>query len=230
VLPLVLAVGAYVYFTTGGTMSTDNAYVRAPILGVSTDVSGIVASVAVRDNQLVAAGDELFRLDDEPFRLTLMRAEAQLGTVRNDLAAQKANYRDVQEQIAQAQIGEALRQLTHTVVRAPIAGIVTQVPAVQPGQYLQASAPAFSLVAADVIWVEAYPKEGRPHPRPHPGRLADGEHQLPPGVLHQPAGGHRRLRRPQRLPARHQAPVRRPAQLVRLRHAEPCYRRPATAA
>ena len=40
-----------------------------------------------RDNQQVARGDVLFKLDDTPFRLSLSRAEAQLGTVRNDLLA-----------------------------------------------------------------------------------------------------------------------------------------------
>jgi membrane fusion protein (multidrug efflux system) len=102
-LPLALAVGAGVWLTSGGTLSTDNAYVEADKVGISTDVAGIVQSVAVRDNQAVAAGQTLFRLDDQPFRLALTRAEAQLGIVRNELLAEKANWRDMQTQIAQAQ-------------------------------------------------------------------------------------------------------------------------------
>ena len=42
---------------------------------------------------------------------------------------------------------------------APIAGIVTNVDTLQPGNYLQASQPAFSLVASDHVWVEANLKE-----------------------------------------------------------------------
>ena len=45
----------------------------------------------------------LYRLDDEQFRYALDRVDAQVGTVRNDLNALKANYRDMQAQIKQAQ-------------------------------------------------------------------------------------------------------------------------------
>ena len=53
-------------------MSTDNAYVQADMVGVSTDVSGIVKEIDVtREPAGQAAGDVLFRLDDQPFRLAL---------------------------------------------------------------------------------------------------------------------------------------------------------------
>jgi membrane fusion protein (multidrug efflux system) len=54
---------------------------------------------------------------------------------------------------------EAARQLAHTTVRAPFAGIVTNVPALQPGQYLAAAATAFNIVSTDHVWVQASPKE-----------------------------------------------------------------------
>ena len=54
---------------------------------------------------------------------------------------------------------EARRQLDHTVVKAPFAGIATNVPAIAPGKYLQASVTAFYLVAADYVWVDSNPKE-----------------------------------------------------------------------
>ena len=60
---------------------------------------------------------------------------------------------------AVAQRDEAARQLAHTVVKAPFAGIVTNVPSIAPGKYLQASATAFYLVAVDHVWVVANPKE-----------------------------------------------------------------------
>ena len=56
---------------------------------------------------------------------------------------------------AVAQRDEAARELDHTVVRAPFAGIVTQVPTLRPGKYLQASTTAFYLVDTDHLWVEA---------------------------------------------------------------------------
>src|SRR6202165_4021252 len=102
-LPLVLIAGAYWYVTGGRVMSTDDAYVEADKVGISTDVSGIVKEIDVRNNQGVNTGVVLFRLDDLPFRLALERAEAQVGIVGNDLNALKANYRDMQAQIKQAQ-------------------------------------------------------------------------------------------------------------------------------
>jgi membrane fusion protein (multidrug efflux system) len=60
---------------------------------------------------------------------------------------------------ALAQRDEAARQLAHTVVKAPFAGVVTNVPAIAPGKYLQASMTAFDLVATDHVWIVANPKE-----------------------------------------------------------------------
>ncbi|HEY2531734.1 MAG TPA: HlyD family secretion protein [Xanthobacteraceae bacterium] len=101
-LPLVLLVGGYGYATGGRVMTTDNAYIEADKVGLSTDVSGIVKTVEVVENQKVETGAVLFRLDDLPFQLSLRRAEAQAGMVKNSLNALKANYRDMQAQITQA--------------------------------------------------------------------------------------------------------------------------------
>src|SRR5258705_8467897 len=72
-LPLALIVGGYFYVTGGAVMSTDNAYVQADMVGLSTDVSGIVREGSVHDNQKAAKGDVLFRLHDLPFQLRLNR-------------------------------------------------------------------------------------------------------------------------------------------------------------
>jgi membrane fusion protein (multidrug efflux system) len=60
---------------------------------------------------------------------------------------------------AKARLDEAKRQLEHTVLRAPFAGVVTQVETVQPGMYLAAATAAFGLVSRERIWIEANPKE-----------------------------------------------------------------------
>jgi len=103
-LPVALLIGAVWYVMGGSVVSTENAYIRADMLGVSTDVSGIVKDIDVVDNQKVEAGDVLFTLDDKPFRLALDQAQAQVGITRDDLNALKASYRDMQAQIAQAQV------------------------------------------------------------------------------------------------------------------------------
>jgi membrane fusion protein (multidrug efflux system) len=233
-LPLALIAGAYGYVTGGQVMSTDNAYVEADKVGVSTDVSGIVKDIDVTENQRVEAGQILYRLDPRQFQIALDSAKANLAQVAltidamkqdyrrmlSDVAAQqaqvaldqatydryaallptaaisKANYdqarftleldknkleslrQQAQVQLARlagnpdipvaqhpqylqakAQVDETQRQLDHTVVNAPFAGVVTNVPSIAPGKYLQASMTAFYLVATDHVWVYSNPKE-----------------------------------------------------------------------
>jgi membrane fusion protein (multidrug efflux system) len=101
-------------------------------------------------------------------RRSLQNAQQKLASLTQQLAAIAANLDDdptgaVEDKPrfrdAVAQRDEAARQLAHTVVKAPFAGIVTNVPSIAPGKYLQASATAFYLVAADHVWVVANPKE-----------------------------------------------------------------------
>jgi membrane fusion protein, multidrug efflux system len=101
-LPLALIASGYWYVTGGQVMSTDDAYVEADKVGVSTDVSGIVKDVDVTENQYVDSGRILYHLDDLPFRIALNRADAQVGMVRDTLNSLKANYRDMGTQITQA--------------------------------------------------------------------------------------------------------------------------------
>jgi membrane fusion protein, multidrug efflux system len=102
-LPILLIGGGYWYITGGQVMSTEDAYAEADKVGVSTDVSGIVKDVDVTENQHVEAGQVLYRLDDAPFLSALGRATARVGSVKDALNALKANYRDMQAQIQQAQ-------------------------------------------------------------------------------------------------------------------------------
>jgi len=101
-------------------------------------------------------------------RRSLQNAQQKLASLTQQLAAIAANLDDdptgaVEDKPrfrdAVAQRDEAARQLAHTVVKAPFAGIVTDVPSIAPGKYLQASVTAFYLVAADHVWVVANPKE-----------------------------------------------------------------------
>nr|WP_245572848.1 HlyD family secretion protein [Lichenihabitans psoromatis] len=101
-LPVALIYGGYVYVTGGQIMSTDNAYVAAQRLGVSTDVSGTVAAVAVHTNEHVTKGEVLFRLKSDSFQIALDAAEAQLGTVRNQVLTLQASYKQSLSMIDQA--------------------------------------------------------------------------------------------------------------------------------
>src|SRR4029453_18854498 len=78
--PLLVAVIAFWFWFTGGRYeSTDNTYIHAAKLMVSSDVSGIVSDVLVHEGQTVRQGDVLFRIDPEQFKIALDNAKAQLA-------------------------------------------------------------------------------------------------------------------------------------------------------
>jgi membrane fusion protein (multidrug efflux system) len=102
--PLVmLGIAALLYFNSGRYVETDNAYLKANKVAISPEVAGRIISVAAKENQQVAQGDELFRLDDEPYRIALERSEAQLRTVQSEIEGIKVSYRQKQEQLRMAQ-------------------------------------------------------------------------------------------------------------------------------
>jgi membrane fusion protein, multidrug efflux system len=105
-LPLVLAAGGYFYVTGGQIMSTDDAYVQAERVGISTDVSGIVQDVAVKDNEHVEAGQVLYRLDPRQFQIALDNAKANLATTGMSIDAMKQDYQRMLSDVAaqQAQV------------------------------------------------------------------------------------------------------------------------------
>src|SRR5450631_2742167 len=61
-----LAIAGAFYLAGGRYIVSDDSYVHANKLMVSTDVSGLVESVKVREGQQVKAGDILFTLDRKP--------------------------------------------------------------------------------------------------------------------------------------------------------------------
>jgi membrane fusion protein (multidrug efflux system) len=91
--PIVVLLGAAYWYLTGGRyVSTDDAYVQAARVQISTDVSGRVVAIDVKDNEKVNTGQMLFRLDPRPFQIAVDEAKAQLATVRYQIHALKATY------------------------------------------------------------------------------------------------------------------------------------------
>jgi membrane fusion protein (multidrug efflux system) len=108
---LLAVAGLTFWIRGGGTVSVDDAYIRAAKLAISTDVSGIVGQIDVREGQAVHKGDVLFRLDDRPFRIALAGAQAALAQTALDHAAMQQDYqralRDTQATEAQVQSDQA---------------------------------------------------------------------------------------------------------------------------
>ena len=91
------------WIEAGRFVTTDNAYIRADKVAVAPEVKGRVTEVPVSTNDEVAWGDVLFRIDDEPFRIALEEAEAQLAMVRTEIAVLRAGFARKREQLALAQ-------------------------------------------------------------------------------------------------------------------------------
>ncbi|WP_192362945.1 HlyD family secretion protein [Mesorhizobium mediterraneum] len=96
----VAAGSAYFWFTGGRYASTDDSYVRAAEVAVSSDVSGIVTEVDVKEGQEVKAGDVLFRIDPRQYRNALDNAKATLANAALDIDSTKANYKQLLSDIA----------------------------------------------------------------------------------------------------------------------------------
>jgi membrane fusion protein (multidrug efflux system) len=102
-LPVALVFGGYYYVNGGQIMSTDNAYVQSDMVGLTTDVSGIVDQINVHENETVKAGQVLFSLRPDSFKIALDGAQAQLGAVRNQILNLKASYQQSLAEITQAE-------------------------------------------------------------------------------------------------------------------------------
>lgn len=124
VIGLLLCLGAAVVVAAGWTwvrssaeMSTDNAYVRGDVTSLSPKVAGYVTAVEVEDNQVVRAGDVLFRIDDRDYRARLAQAVANVEAAR----ARLANV-DAEIQLQRALIRQAEAQRRSTVAELHLAG------------------------------------------------------------------------------------------------------------
>ncbi len=100
---IVLGGTTIAYFNGGRYVGTDDAYVKAAQLTVTTDVSGMVKSVDVHEGQRVAAGDVLFRIDPEPFEIALANAKATELQAEMTVGSLKADYRKAIQQTSAQQ-------------------------------------------------------------------------------------------------------------------------------
>lgn len=161
---------------------TRDGRVRANIVQIAPDVSGLVSAVTIQDNQRVAAGALLFELDPARFRLALRQTQAQLaaqrlalaqalresarntglGSLVSQEAREQARTRAEQAQagVAQAEVAVDMARLNlaRAEVRAPAEGLVTNLE-LRQGSYASAGHPVLALVDARSFYVEGYFEE-----------------------------------------------------------------------
>ena len=93
-VPVLLALVAGYFWMTGGRfVSTDNAYVQQDKVSVSADVAGRIVEVSVKENQQVKAGDLLFRIDPQPYRIAVEQADAAIANAQVNVATLQSSYR-----------------------------------------------------------------------------------------------------------------------------------------
>ena len=115
--PVVLVAGTLFLYLTGGRYEvTDNAQLSTGLVGIAADVSGKVVEIDVTENQLVKAGDVLFRIDPATAEAAVHAAEAELAAARAGASGKAADYQQSLSDIGAAEArlhfaqGEAERQ------------------------------------------------------------------------------------------------------------------------
>ncbi|MGU3492872.1 efflux RND transporter periplasmic adaptor subunit [Xanthobacteraceae bacterium A53D] len=171
---------------------TRDGRVRASIVEVAPDVSGLVAEVAVRDNAQVKAGDLLFRIDPRRFEIALAQAEATLASRQaavtqaerdfaryaqlNDAAVTAQRREQTETGLAQDRAALLAAQsdrdlaalnLERASVRAPVDGKITNFD-LRPGNYVTSGKGVAALVDGRSFYVAGYFEETK-LPRIHVG-------------------------------------------------------------
>jgi membrane fusion protein (multidrug efflux system) len=108
---IAIALGTYLFIQHRKLYpSTDDAYVQNHTVNVVAQVSGVVQTVQIENQQHVKKGQLLFSLDPKPFTIALSQAKAQLKTAQqntqvleSDIKAAKALVQQRQAQLIEAQ-------------------------------------------------------------------------------------------------------------------------------
>jgi multidrug resistance efflux pump len=165
---------------------TRDGHVRAQIIKITPRVGGPIVELPVHDNQRVAKGDLLFRIDPRTYALAVEQAEAKLkqaqaselvkadqakrgrdlsrkdkGAISEQALVRKENdllvaLADVD--VAEANLHAAKLDLEFTEVRAPVDGYVTNL-LLRYGSQTVANQPALALIDINSFWVHGYFKE-----------------------------------------------------------------------
>ncbi|CAM4340966.1 Secretion protein HlyD [Novosphingobium lubricantis] len=111
---LAVVAGLWYWFGQPGVVETDNAYVKQDIIAVAGEVTGLVTSVKVRENQHVKAGDVLFTIDPATFSAAVRQADAEIAAAQArvialdaDVAAKAATLAGARDDLALAQANYA---------------------------------------------------------------------------------------------------------------------------
>ena len=138
IIPLaILTVAAFLFFAINGhwtsweggrsEQKTDDAYVRADMVPLSTRISGTVRKMDVEDFQPVKAGESLVELDDDDYRALVDQAKAALAAAQAALEDNQAAKRIQEAKIQNAETGVAQAEASVSAAQAGIASVQPEV-------------------------------------------------------------------------------------------------------
>jgi RND family efflux transporter MFP subunit len=203
VLALALWIGRTLWINYMDTPWTRDGRVRADVINVAADVSGVVVDVPVRDNQLVKKGDVLMQIDPDHYEIAVKQAQALVASRKATWEMRKLNAKrraDMDSlvissesrddasniasstladyELAQAQLDAAELNLKRTKVLSAVDGYVTNLN-VHRGDYARIGEAKMAVVDKNSFWVYGYFEENKlPHVRvgdPADMQLMSGE-------------------------------------------------------
>ena len=129
---LILAVATYFLLTAGKSQSTDDAFVQSARTAISPSISGRVIEIDVKENQTVAKGQVLFKLDAADYQVAVSEAEAALAAARFQAQGLHAVYGQRLADLSAAEETAAYTRREATRQQAlAAAGVATQAQAAE---------------------------------------------------------------------------------------------------
>ncbi|MBX9800698.1 MAG: HlyD family secretion protein [Burkholderiaceae bacterium] len=182
-LLLAILFGKYLWDDNMYSPWTRDGRVKANIIHIAPDVSGIVTRVEVKDNQFVHKGDILFTIDKSRYAHVLTQAEATLAAQQaekgmrskeaarrsgldasivtsenREAAASLSSIAGAKYQAAAAARDTAQLNLERTDVRAPVDGYVTNLH-VYAGDFATSGVPQLAVIDSNSYYVSGYFEE-----------------------------------------------------------------------
>lgn len=164
---------------------TRDGKIRADVVRVAPDVSGLVSEVLVHDNQTVEQGEVIFRIDQARYKLALQLAEAKLASSKaaldmanrdqtryrklNDTTVTQQKMEQIETTTQQAEATHrqaeldrdlASLNLERSSVKAPVNGVITNF-SLQRGDYVTTGSAVTALVDTDSFYVSGYFEENK---------------------------------------------------------------------
>ena len=154
--------------------------VRTDFESLKANLASVARQVSLSRENLAAAQADLDRKtqllnnristpsDVDRSRVSLIAAKTQLETLQQQERTLRIQLLDDPNlpidkypQFIEATVAleRAERDLTNTILRAPISGVATQVASIQMGRFVTAGTPIFSIISSDRVWIDANPKE-----------------------------------------------------------------------